>query len=159
MKTHSYPAWFYGPNGQSEIFQHDGEVPAGWQDHPSKVITPEKTGSKPLPPKVDKVPAEKRGAAPVDAKNDATGQATGGKATDNATGDQSNTLDADGWPWTPSFTRRRRPRRASRPVAHEGRGIPAGAEGRLSEARARPVRKKERRRHDASIIDYRASVA
>jgi hypothetical protein len=100
MKTHSYPAWFYGPNGQSRIFQHDSEVPAGWQDHPSKVITPEKTGSKPMPAQTDKVPAEKRGAAPVDAKNDATGQATGGKATDNATGDQSNTLDADGWPWT-----------------------------------------------------------
>lgn len=97
MKTDSYPAWFYGPNGQSQIFQSDGEVPEGWQDHPSKVITPEKTGSKPLPPKTDKVPAEQRGAAPATAGSNATGEQTGGKPVN--TGDQSNTLDAHGWPW------------------------------------------------------------
>lgn len=36
--THqSWPAWFFGPNGAKQIFQSADEVPAGWQDHPSKV--------------------------------------------------------------------------------------------------------------------------
>jgi hypothetical protein len=98
MKTHSYPAWFYGPHGQSQVFHNEADVPEGWQDHPSKVITPERTGSKPLPPTTDKVPADQRGAAPVIAANNATGQQTGGKGID--TGDQSNTLDAHGHPWS-----------------------------------------------------------
>jgi hypothetical protein len=33
----SWPAWFYGPDGQSQIFQNEDEVPSGWEDHPSKV--------------------------------------------------------------------------------------------------------------------------
>lgn len=33
----SWPAWYYGPNGASQIFATEGEVPAGWADHPSKV--------------------------------------------------------------------------------------------------------------------------
>lgn len=32
-----WPAWRYGPNGQSEIYQNEDEVPDGWEDHPSKV--------------------------------------------------------------------------------------------------------------------------
>lgn len=68
MKTHNYPAWFYGPGGKSGVFNSDAEVPAGWQDHPSKVadksVTQAQTG---------------------------TGAAT--------PGDQSNTLDAAGWPF------------------------------------------------------------
>jgi len=32
-----WPGWFYGPGGQSAIFQSRDEVPAGWEDHPSKV--------------------------------------------------------------------------------------------------------------------------
>lgn len=32
-----WPAWMYGPDGQSRIFQEDDPVPAGWVDHPSKV--------------------------------------------------------------------------------------------------------------------------
>jgi hypothetical protein len=97
MKTHSYPAWFYGPNGQEQIFNSDEEVPAGWQDHPSKVVTPERTGSKPLPAQTDRIPAAQRGAASVVAKNNAAGLLAGGKAVDS--GDQSNTLDAHGHPW------------------------------------------------------------
>lgn len=30
----TYPAWFYGPEGQSAIFDAEGEVPEGWMDHP-----------------------------------------------------------------------------------------------------------------------------
>lgn len=38
MKTddQNWPAWRYGPNGESLIFQSEDEVPAGWEDHPSK---------------------------------------------------------------------------------------------------------------------------
>jgi hypothetical protein len=30
-----FPAWFYGPEGQSAIFETESEVPSGWKDHPS----------------------------------------------------------------------------------------------------------------------------
>jgi hypothetical protein len=33
----AFPAWFYGPNGEAEIFQAEEDVPAGWVDHPAKV--------------------------------------------------------------------------------------------------------------------------
>jgi hypothetical protein len=29
--------WAYGPGGQSQIFNHEREIPEGWHDHPSKV--------------------------------------------------------------------------------------------------------------------------
>ncbi len=32
-----WPGWFYGPNGEAEIFQSQADVPVGWEDHPSKV--------------------------------------------------------------------------------------------------------------------------
>lgn len=32
-----FPRWYYGPDGQSRIFQRGEEVPEGWEDHPSKV--------------------------------------------------------------------------------------------------------------------------
>lgn len=97
MKTHSYPAWFYGPDGQSQVFNDDGEVPAGWHDHPSKVITSAKTGSKPMPAQTDKVPEAQRGSGPANPGDQ--GGNDGGKPADPAIADQSNTLDADGWPW------------------------------------------------------------
>lgn len=95
----NWPAWRYGPDGASDVFQSEGDVPAGWQDHPSKVITPAKTGSAPLAPRTDVIPAAQRGAAPVVAQNDASAGQTGGKPAGTATEDVSNTLDADGWPW------------------------------------------------------------
>lgn len=81
----SWPAWFYGPNNQSATFGSPEEVPPGWADHPSlvppeKVITPARTGSAP--------------AATTPAVSPA--QTGSGSA---APGDQSNTLDAAGWPW------------------------------------------------------------
>lgn len=36
-KDPNWPAWFYGPDDQSAIFQKDDEIPEGWKDHPSKV--------------------------------------------------------------------------------------------------------------------------
>lgn len=32
-----FPAWFYGPNGEAEIFHGAEQVPAGWVDHPAKL--------------------------------------------------------------------------------------------------------------------------
>lgn len=31
-----WPAWWFGPNGESQIFQCSDEVPEGWMDHPAK---------------------------------------------------------------------------------------------------------------------------
>lgn len=31
----TFPAYFYGPEGQSAIFDSAEEVPSGWADHPS----------------------------------------------------------------------------------------------------------------------------
>jgi len=93
MDNKSWPAWYYGPNNQAEMFSSAEEVPAGWVDHPSKVapskvITPARTGS-----------------APVPGEDDASGgvpkAATGSGSA--APGDQSNTLDAAGWPWSPDL--------------------------------------------------------
>lgn len=87
MSDKNWPAWYYGPNNQADTFGSPEEVPAGWQDHPSKVepekvITPAKTGSAP---------------APVAKSGDASPAQTGSGSA--APGDQSNTLDAAGWPW------------------------------------------------------------
>jgi|688.fasta_scaffold1575509_1 hypothetical protein len=49
MQKISAPAWFYGPNGEAEIFNDPSDVPAGWRDHPFKVD--------------ETAPAEKRAAA------------------------------------------------------------------------------------------------
>ncbi len=33
----SWPAWYYGPDNQSAIFENAEQVPAGWEDHWDKV--------------------------------------------------------------------------------------------------------------------------
>jgi len=46
-KFPSWPAWRYGPNGESAIFQHEAEVPKDWVDSPAKVgKAPVKTETK-----------------------------------------------------------------------------------------------------------------
>lgn len=35
-----WPSWRFGPNGESEIFESDEQVPAGWLDHPAKFTKP-----------------------------------------------------------------------------------------------------------------------
>lgn len=51
----SWPAWFYGPKGQSEIFQSEEQVPEGWEDHPSKFQRgASKTATTPTPPEPSK---------------------------------------------------------------------------------------------------------
>lgn len=80
MSDKNWPAWFYGPNGQSDVFDSADEVPAGWQDHPSKVG--EKAAPKPAP------------AAPKLAEAEGAQQ----NATDGAA-----VLDAEGWPFDPEI--------------------------------------------------------
>jgi len=55
----AFPSWMYGPNGASAVFKSAEEVPAGWADHPSKVVA-----ELPAPP-ADPVELP---AAPDDAK-------------------------------------------------------------------------------------------
>lgn len=93
---HDFPAHYYGPNGENRVFDRKEDVPAGWHDHPSKhVIDPASTGSKP---------------AETGKENGGLSKAQTGAGPANP-GDQSNTLDRDGWPWdaklhaaTKSFT-------------------------------------------------------
>lgn len=46
-KDKNWPAWRYGPGGKSVVFESEKDVPAGWQDHPTKVgekaAAPDKT--------------------------------------------------------------------------------------------------------------------
>lgn len=32
----AWPAWFYGPKGEAQIFEKAEDVPQGWQDNPNK---------------------------------------------------------------------------------------------------------------------------
>lgn len=41
MSKESWPAWYFGPGGQSAIFQNAGEVPQGWQDSPAAFDAPD----------------------------------------------------------------------------------------------------------------------
>lgn len=58
-----WPGWFYGPNGEAEIFQSRDEVPKGWEDHPSKVEIAEIAGNRVISAPDFEVPDE-----PVKAK-------------------------------------------------------------------------------------------
>lgn len=33
--TNTFPAWFYSPKGEAEIFGSEEEVPKGWKDSPA----------------------------------------------------------------------------------------------------------------------------
>ena len=36
-QSKNWPAWYYGPSDQAQIFNNADEIPQGWEDHPSKV--------------------------------------------------------------------------------------------------------------------------
>lgn len=36
MRSDQWPGWFYGPNGEAQVFQNADEVPEGWFDSPQK---------------------------------------------------------------------------------------------------------------------------
>ena len=62
-----FPAWFYGPNGEAEIFEAAEQVPAGWADAPGKVKTvdaPEETGDSAPKPEGSLPEAKRRGRPP-----------------------------------------------------------------------------------------------
>jgi hypothetical protein len=98
MSKISWPAWFYGPNGKSAIFEAEGDVPPGWQDHPEKVAADPsnvRTGSASLAPAAatDKDKAGQSGTkTPTPPATDKAAA-----ATDNAD------VDAAGWPFDPSL--------------------------------------------------------
>ena len=41
LDPNHWPAVFYGPEGQNQIFNHPSEVPEGWHDNPAKVGDPD----------------------------------------------------------------------------------------------------------------------
>lgn len=43
MDKVSWPAWYYGPNGESQMFEKAEDVPKGWQDDPNKFKARAKT--------------------------------------------------------------------------------------------------------------------
>lgn len=40
----NWPAWFFGPGGESKIFNKPEDVPKGWADHPDKAKADKKPG-------------------------------------------------------------------------------------------------------------------
>lgn len=46
--TTKWPAWFYGPSGQAQVFESKDDVPKGWVDHPSRVKEEKSKEEKPL---------------------------------------------------------------------------------------------------------------
>lgn len=89
MPKGDYPRWMYGPGEQSRIFNKDDQIPAGWEDHPSKVEGWEK-------PKEEK-PASGRGRGRKNTDADAARGAriaelrnNGVEIADNATDEEIN---------------------------------------------------------------------
>ena len=75
-----WPAWYYGPAGEAQVFENADDVPKGWKDHPAK-----HKGAAPATPATPDAPATPAApAAPV-----------------ASTGTEE--LDAAGWPWTPEL--------------------------------------------------------
>ena len=64
QETENWPAWYYGPNGASQVFNGADEVPEGWQDHPSKV-----DGK--APPELPKIPGGSTDPTDVDSQGNA----------------------------------------------------------------------------------------
>lgn len=42
-----WPAWFYGPKGESGIFDRKEDVPKGWADTPAKFAKADKPADDP----------------------------------------------------------------------------------------------------------------
>jgi len=70
VQNSNFPAWYYGPDGESQIFDREEDVPEGWTDHPTNVSnstseTPEYSSSEPL---------TEQGNVPSDAGNGAAAE-------------------------------------------------------------------------------------
>lgn len=92
----NWPAWRYGPEGKSAVFERESDVPAGWMDHPSKVgekepattattATIATTATAPTAPTAPAAPA----ATP--SSSDGAPSSSDGAPVE---------LDTAGWPWT-----------------------------------------------------------
>jgi hypothetical protein len=57
-KFPSWPAWYYGPNGEARIFNEGDIVPKGWKDSPKKLAQSEQ----PAQPEKLKPEKPKKGA-------------------------------------------------------------------------------------------------
>lgn len=79
MEKISWPAWYYGPKGEAEVFVSEDDVPKGWKDDPGKfehIAADEADPAKTItPPPIASQTGEQKPEDDVD-------------------------LDADGWPWT-----------------------------------------------------------
>lgn len=85
MEKVSWPAYFYGPQGQAQVFQSEAEVPKGWEDHPSKHgETAAKAPAAPAAPKAPAVPKEGAGEGAKEGAGEGEGEE----------------LDAANWPWS-----------------------------------------------------------
>lgn len=81
-KDKNWPAWRYGPGGKSAVFESEKDVPAGWQDHPTKVGEKAATSAKTPAPTPTPTPTPAPAATPP-------------------SGDGAPVeLDTAGWPWT-----------------------------------------------------------
>lgn len=88
----AWPSWRYGPNGQAQIFEHEEQVPEGWEDHPSKVAGYEALpegerfiGQEPFPPKPASSAAAEHSGTPETDETEGGGTTGGelGQTTDN----------------------------------------------------------------------------
>lgn len=133
MKTddQNWPAWYYGPNGESQIFQNEKDVPSGWKDHPSKHDRDvgANTGTRTAVQPANVTTTEEDAARTTDARSQtqispeeaaqagisADGSKVNGEEALNA-GDPNTArtdhsdrsekpveIDTDGWPWSPDL--------------------------------------------------------
>lgn len=71
----NWPAWYFGPDGESKIFTSIDDVPEGWLDHPSKHESGEG------------IDADKLGATGSDGEPVVS------------TNEEGEHIDASGWAW------------------------------------------------------------
>lgn len=106
-KFPDFPAWRYGPNGASDTFNSEADVPAGWQDHPSKVENQGKSSQTPVvggvgDPGSGSLVNPGLGSGGDGGNGEAAkrqsdgGQPQGSDRTDTSMTDE---FDAAGWPW------------------------------------------------------------
>lgn len=109
MNAQNWPAWYFGPEGKSGIFQNQAEVPAGWEDHPSKVEGGAVESDDGTRQAVDGVYPNPGGLPQGQGEHFNPGGFPLGTSTEVGTttlqgaqlpDSNPHEVDADGWPWT-----------------------------------------------------------
>ena len=67
MKKITFPAWFNGPNGETQIFDCIGDVPEGWTSGAEKQSVNSAPTLTPAPTPTPAPTTSSEGGAPVDA--------------------------------------------------------------------------------------------